>query len=110
LQWAIDGCLEWQHLGLAPPRIVRDATQAYLAAEDALAQWLDECCCLGDGYVERSTVLFANWKAWAESAAEYVESQKRFSQILEDRGFHRYHDSQTRQAMFRGLILRPERA
>src|SRR5262249_20581804 len=62
LQWAIDGCLEWQRVGLAPPAVVREATEAYLAAEDALAQWLDECCCRDPGYADRSSVLFARWK------------------------------------------------
>src|SRR5438045_600946 len=42
LKWAIDGCLAWQRDRLTPPGIVREATAAYLAAEDAIAQWLDE--------------------------------------------------------------------
>ena len=32
LRWCIDGCLEWQRIGLAPPAIVRDATDEYFAA------------------------------------------------------------------------------
>ena len=35
LQWAVEGCLEWQRLGLAPPSAVRDATDEYLADEDS---------------------------------------------------------------------------
>ena len=108
LQWAIDGCLAWQQQGLNAPAAVRDATDAYLAAEDALAQWLDECCCRDPNHAERSSRLFANWKAWAEPAGEFVGSQKRFSQSLEDRGFIRDHDHRTRQAIFRGLALRPD--
>ena len=110
LRWMIEGCLEWQRVGLAPPAIVRDATEAYLAAEDAIAQWLDECCCHDPAYAERSSVLFANWKSWAEQAGEFAGSQKRFSQALEDRGLSRDHDSYTRQAIFRGLTLRADHA
>src|SRR5215212_1033436 len=44
LSWMIEGCLEWQHIGLAPPEVVTTATAAYLEAEDALAAWLDDCC------------------------------------------------------------------
>src|SRR3982074_787110 len=57
LQWMIDGCLAWRRLGLNAPGVVRDATEAYLAAEDALALWLDECCCRDLGYAERSAWL-----------------------------------------------------
>src|SRR5439155_24773025 len=39
-QWMIDGCLEWQRVGLTPPAVVRDATAAYLANEDAFAAWI----------------------------------------------------------------------
>ncbi len=106
LQWAIAGCLDWQHRGLSPPAAVRNATAEYLAAEDATALWLDECCALDNTYVERSTDLFASWKAWAEKAGEFVGTQRRFTQAIEDRGFAPDKDSKTRRATFRGLALR----
>src|SRR5262249_36928820 len=33
LAWMIDGCIEWQRCGLAPPEAVTSATAAYLEAE-----------------------------------------------------------------------------
>jgi putative DNA primase/helicase len=48
LQWAINGCLEWQQVGLAPPACVTIATEAYLEAEDSVTQWLHECSTIGD--------------------------------------------------------------
>lgn len=83
LQWAIDGCLEWQRIGLEPPEIVREATSLYLAQEDVVEQWLDERCGKDNVYQQRSSELFADWKAWAEASGEYVGSQKRFAQVLE---------------------------
>ena len=106
LKWMIDGCLAWQSDGLRPPAIVRDATEAYLAAEDALAQWLEESCCRNPAYAERSSVLFANWKIWADQAGEFAGSQKRFTQALEDRGFAKGFNS-VGQAILRALALRP---
>ena len=61
-------------------------------AEDAIAQWLDECCACDPVYADKSGALFASWKTWADAAGEYAGSQKRFSQALEDR------DWQTRTA------------
>jgi putative DNA primase/helicase len=43
LAWMIEGCLEWQEKGLAPPARVVDATATYLAGEDSFEQWRDEC-------------------------------------------------------------------
>jgi phage/plasmid-associated DNA primase len=36
---------------------------------------------------ENSTLLFQAWRRWADSAGEFVGSQKLFSQNLEARGF-----------------------
>jgi P4 family phage/plasmid primase-like protien len=43
LRWMIDGCLEWQKIGLAPPKIVTDATDEYFNDQDTLKQWLEDC-------------------------------------------------------------------
>lgn len=87
LQWAIDGCLAWQREGLNPPAAVTEATAEYLEAEDALAAWIDERCEIDPQAWSKSSVLFANWKSWAESAGEYPGSNKRFAQSLEQRGY-----------------------
>ncbi len=87
LQWAIDGCCAWQSEGLLAPKAVTDATENYFAVEDALARWLEDCTELKDGAWESASVLFGNWKSWAESSGEFVGSQKRFSENLAARGY-----------------------
>jgi putative DNA primase/helicase len=87
LRWMIQGCLQWQSIGLAPPKAVRDATAAYFEAEDAVGAWMEERCqCSPQAWASRST-LFGDWNRWATSAGEYVGSQRRFMQALETRGF-----------------------
>jgi putative DNA primase/helicase len=86
LKWAIEGCLKWQAEGLNPPQVVRDATAAYLEAEDAIAAWIEERCELNPNSWETSAKLFASWKAWAELTGETVGNRKQFSQKLETRG------------------------
>ena len=67
LRWCIDGCLEWQRIGLAPPAIVRDATEDYFADQDTLQQWLDDCTEDGGQFAfSRTADLFASWKTWCE--------------------------------------------
>ncbi len=81
-----DGSQSGDRIG-SPPAAVREATTAYLSAEDAIARWIDENCACDPTYIERSAILFANWKDWALAMGEFVGSQKRFTQALEDRGF-----------------------
>jgi putative DNA primase/helicase len=108
LQWAIDGCLEWQRVGLEPPSAVSQATADYLAAEDAIAQWFDERCQQDDNAKTRSTELYADFKKWAEAAGEFVGSQRRLTQALEDRGFRKDREAGTGRAIFHGTVLRPD--
>lgn len=85
--WMIEGCLEWQRIGLKPPAAVLDATAAYLEAEDAMSAWIDDCCSRDPSSWGFANELFQSWKLWAEAAGEFVGSAKRFGQNLETRGF-----------------------
>ena len=87
LAWAVEGCLAWQRLGLAPPRAVSVATNEYMASEDALGRWLDERTVKAPNAKAESSELFHDWRRWAESTGEFVGPQKRFSQNLEARGY-----------------------
>jgi len=101
LAWAIRGCLDWQRIGLSPPKSVVDATSEYLAAEDAVGSWIEECCEVRDNAWAGSTELYISWKQWADRFGEYTGSQKQFSERLEARNFIRERHSNGRG--FRGL-------
>jgi P4 family phage/plasmid primase-like protien len=104
LAWAIEGCLEWQRIGLAPPASVVSATEAYLADEDAFGIWLADRCELGAGYETATSVLFASWVDWCVRTGEQPGKQKAFVQALEARGFTRARDAGGRGLRgFRGL-------
>jgi putative DNA primase/helicase len=110
LQWMADGCIEWQEHGLAPPEAVTNATAAYLAAQDAPAAWIEECCEVNSNAWERTADLFASWRAWAERNGEFVGDQRQFRDRLEARGvFHRREPS-TGRAGYQGLKLRQSAA
>jgi putative DNA primase/helicase len=85
LAWMIEGCMKWLEVGLAPPDIVTEATAAYLESEDAVAAWIEECSERNPAAWEKSSDLFASWTQWATKAGEYVGSQKRFAQLLENK-------------------------
>jgi putative DNA primase/helicase len=106
LQWMIEGCLAWQKQGLAPPETVTAATEAYLEAQDTFSDWIDECCELDPNAWERSTTLFACWKAWAEQSGQYVGDAKMFRARLERYGSVEHKpERDTKRAGFRGVRL-----
>jgi putative DNA primase/helicase len=98
LRWAIEGCLAWQRDGLNSPEIVNRATSDYFVEEDSLARWLEDRTERRDGAWESASDLFSDWKNWAESAGEFVGTQKRFSVNLTTRGY-----SPTRKKHGRGF-------
>jgi putative DNA primase/helicase len=87
LAWAIEGCLRWQAIGLAPPRAVQEATSKYLEAEDSINAWIDETCRRDPNAFTASARLFSSWTVWASLSGEAVGTQKSFVHSLESRGF-----------------------
>ena len=109
LRWCIDGCLEWQRIGLAPPAIVRDATEEYFADQDTLQQWLDDCTEDGGQFAfTRTAELFASWKTVVRGPATSSRAaSSALSEALADRGFARARNS-AGQRGFRNLVVKPQ--
>jgi putative DNA primase/helicase len=104
LNWAIQGCLDWQSLGLNPPSAVRDATAEYLTDEDAFGHWIEERCVLGARCMGKSSSLYADYAKWCEDSQEKSLSQRRFSQELKRRGYQVEHSMVG--SVFNGIGLR----
>lgn len=98
-EWALQGCIAWQREGLRPPQCVRQATDEYFEAEDSIGRWIEERCLAGASGTALTAELFADWKQWAETAGEYVGTQKRLSELLQSRGFEKWRNT----AGLRGL-------
>jgi putative DNA primase/helicase len=87
LGWIVQGCLEWQRIGLQPPEEVRRATGRYRAEMDVLAAFIDEECIVADHASATAKALYGAYKAWCEDNGERPESQRRFGSRLKERGF-----------------------
>jgi putative DNA primase/helicase len=106
LRWMIDGCLEWQRAGLAPPKIVLDATEEYFGEQDTLQQWLDDCTEDGGSFAfTRTADLFASWKKWSEDHNTKAGSEQTFATALVDKGFAKGRNS-SGQRGFRRLATK----
>ena len=107
LAWMIEGCIAWQQEGLSPPAAVTAATSAYLDLQDAIAAWIDDQCDRNPAAWERTKILFASWKAWAERSGEVCGDTKTFRDRLEARGIFHKLESGTKRAGYEGLTLKP---
>ena len=63
LQWAIDGCLEWQRNGLKPPEAVQRRHRRLSRSRGRHPAWMAECCTRKPPPEPAAQTLYASWKA-----------------------------------------------
>jgi putative DNA primase/helicase len=107
LRWLIDGCREWQRIGLNPPTAVTATTEEYLAGEDTIGNWLDDATEARPAAWESTADLFTSYTNWAKAAGEWPGSKKEFSQTLIDRGFKPDRRGHGRTRGFTGIRITP---
>jgi putative DNA primase/helicase len=89
LAWMIGGCLAWQRDGPQPPEAVTAATKNYLASQDVLQAFIEDCCARGPKYDDSIAHIWAGWKAWASEGGEYIGTKQKLGDRLEDKGYPR---------------------
>jgi putative DNA primase/helicase len=104
LAWAVRGCLEWQRGGLGVPKAVEDATAAYRAEQDVLADFLTECCILDPQASVTAKGLWDAWKSWCEQSGEREGTQRGLGLRLAERGFEQARGAKGVRS-WRGLRL-----
>jgi putative DNA primase/helicase len=87
LNWALEGCREWQRDGLKPPAIITDAVRAYREESDTLGRFIDEQCNVQKLAQVKSSALFKRYQQFCEEAAERRIPAKDFPAEMQRRGF-----------------------
>ncbi len=85
LRWMVQGCLEYQRVGLAPPEAVLIATAEYQAESDAVGLFLAERTRRDSNGRVRAGEIYKAWKEWCEARGEYTGSQTTFGESLRGR-------------------------
>jgi putative DNA primase/helicase len=107
LNWALQGCREWQTEGLKPPPIVADAVRAYREESDTLGRFIGECCEVRTLAQVKFSALFQRYQQFAEKAGERWIAHKDLPSEMGRRGFT--HKRTKTGGMFFGLeLLEPE--
>lgn len=88
IAWALQGCLEWQRIGLRPPECVLAKTAEMRAEKDILGAFFDEVCVQGSGVGDTEKgALYAAYAEWcAQSGVRGVLPKNEFGSALEVRG------------------------
>lgn len=105
LQWMVEGALQWAQDGLQLPARVAEATRAYGESEDALGEWLEDCCDVGVDGLAPGVELFTSWSQWCRARNMDPGSNKSFTQELKARGFEYGRTSNVRG--FRAIRVKP---
>jgi putative DNA primase/helicase len=108
LAWMVRGCLEWQRDGLGEPEEVRDATEAYRAEMDVLADFIGDRCVEHPDAWCRFSDLFEEYEEWCRESGETAKSKRKFGAVLKDRGFPPDKGAQN-VSIRRGIALRDDR-
>ena len=108
LNWAIEGCLQWQEEGLKTPQKIVDAIREYKSEMDRVLTWMDECCQSKPriGAEIKASELYSSYKSWAIENGEWAMSQRIFSNKLTEKGFKKTRKQQGR--FYQGISLSPE--
>lgn len=106
LAWLVRGCLEWQQVGLRPPKKILEATAQWRRSEDDLADWLEEKCILAEGSTVTAKAAYASFKEWfAATISDKVPSQKRWGEMM-SRRFQKEKGGTDNTVRYLGLELR----
>ena len=87
LAWAVQGCIEWQQVGLGVPERVREATKEYAKEMDTFGRFLDERCEQAACQKTSTKILYQAYVSWCQEEGEHPLTKVMFGKKLGDLGF-----------------------
>lgn len=112
--WAIEGLKLFQKEGLHDVAAVSEAVKEFKEDQDILIDFISTCCDVKQEFglsglivdkTERAARLYQNYREWCmQTSGDRVISQKKFSQLLVDRGFKKTRDMAG--VIFHGITIK----
>jgi putative DNA primase/helicase len=107
LNWAIQGCLDWQTHGLGSASVIDAATAGYRNDQDLLGVFLDECCTLEASATVAAADLYDTYRTWAETSGLQPLSKIALGRLLAQRpGITATQHGAARTRSWTGIQLR----
>ncbi len=82
LAWLVKGCLEWQRIGLNPPKKVLMASAEYQEEEDILGHFLNECVQPDPNGKVQARPFYLAYKSWCEVYGHTYTNEIEFGRKL----------------------------
>ncbi len=109
LWWLLEGCRNWQEVGLSPPPCITEATKDYRADMDPLKEFVENRCEVGNGWEITSVALRNAYAEFCRAAGQKkILSPKEFGTRLTSRGCKSVHRHDGNHWI--GIALRPVEA
>lgn len=105
LNWAIEGCLDWQKNGLPIPHAIASATQKYRKEMNVVLAFISENCAEGEGYEMRFDEAYRLFLPWCQENFGFTMSKRRLGMRLTERGFKKKSKP---HRVYAGLALRED--
>ncbi|NTV13453.1 MAG: hypothetical protein HGA96_05920 [Desulfobulbaceae bacterium] len=87
LNWALEGCLEWQRNGLQPPPEVQLATKEYRQEMDEIADFLSDHCEVGVDFSIPKKDLHDAYIYWCRTQGEAPLSKNDFGTKMKEKNY-----------------------
>lgn len=97
LRWMVDGCLDWQRVGLAEPARIVEAVNCYRSEQDTLGDYLNQRCILNEAVRIKIGVLYSDYVKWCkENGEKSVLTNRKFGSEMTRRDFKLYESNGSR--------------
>ncbi len=87
LNWALEGCRQWQESGLTLPPVMAAEVQQYQSESDVIGTWISENCIVGPSATAKASALFSDYQRWCEVNGHRSSSSTTFGRRLAERGY-----------------------
>ncbi len=109
LNWAVEGCRDWQQRGLGEAESVLNATEQYRSESDVVSQFLSEQCERYAGATSLASAIWERFREWCGANGHPYVTQQLFGRRIGELGIGKKRLSDgPRFTVYVGLRLRPE--
>jgi putative DNA primase/helicase len=84
LAWVVRGCLEWQRIGLSPPKAIVRATNLWRAGVDVVKRFITDCVIFEHGKFVTRSGMYASFKKWCDEHGEQPMSIQKFKDRMQE--------------------------
>ncbi len=106
LNWMLEGCLEWQGVGLGNPEVIANATGEYRESNDLIGRWISERCLVAPKAEGTVKDLYRDFCSWTEEEGiDRPPIKRKFSEALVEKGYKKVRIGHKGLAGFWGIGL-----